>query len=105
MSCCGQNREKARSSITTPVATQSINRATEPARVAAKAGVTSLRAAPLQTVINASAKLHYTGVAAIQVKGPKTGRTYSFSGNAPDATIDRRDAEGLIRIGLFRRAV
>jgi hypothetical protein len=50
-------------------------------------------------------KLHYTGVAPVRVRGPQTGRTYEFSGAAPDGKVDRRDAEGLIRIGLFRRAV
>jgi hypothetical protein len=50
-------------------------------------------------------KLHYTGVAAVRVRGPQTGRHYEFSGAAPDGKVDRRDAEGLMRIGLFRRAV
>ena len=49
-------------------------------------------------------KLHYTGLAAIRVKGPGTGKTYVFAGAAPDVAVDRRDVEGLMRVGLFRRS-
>ena len=52
-----------------------------------------------------TAKLHYTGVAAIRVTGSQTGKMYLFSGATPDGAVDRRDVEGLMRIGLFRRAV
>lgn len=48
-------------------------------------------------------KLHYTGVAPVRVKGPKTGRIYEFSAAHPVGTVDRRDAQGLMRISLFRR--
>jgi len=51
----------------------------------------------------ASTKLRYTGVAPIRIRGPQTGRTYVFSRSEPEAAVDRRDVEGLIRIGLFRR--
>jgi hypothetical protein len=50
-------------------------------------------------------KLHYTGGAPVRVRGPQTGRTYEFSGAHPNGAVERRDAEGLMRIGLFRRAV
>jgi hypothetical protein len=52
-----------------------------------------------------SSKLRYTGMSPVQVRGQQTGRTYSFSRTAPEAEVDRRDLEGLMRIGLFRRAV
>jgi hypothetical protein len=59
--------------------------------------------APARATPGASAKLHYTGVAGVRVRGPETGRMYVFSGAHPDAAVDRRDVDGLIRIGLFRR--
>jgi hypothetical protein len=49
-------------------------------------------------------KLHYTGMASVRVRGPYSGRTYEFSGAHPDGAVDRRDVEGLMRIGIFRRA-
>ncbi len=59
----------------------------------------------LAAVSGPTVKLHYTGVAPVRVKGPKTGRTYEFSRAHPDGVVDRRDAEGLMRIALFRRGV
>jgi hypothetical protein len=50
-------------------------------------------------------KLHYTGIALVRVTGPATGRSYQFSKAHPDGAVDRRDADGLMRIALFRRAV
>jgi len=63
------------------------------------------QSAPAAAISGPTAKLRYTGVAAIRVKGPQSGRLYVFSGAEPEASVDRRDAEGLMRIGLFRRAV
>ena len=64
------------------------------------------RPIPIQpAATKAGARLQYTGVAPIQVKGPYTGRTYVFSRTAPVASVERRDLTGLLRIGLFRRVV
>jgi hypothetical protein len=92
MSCCGQNREKAR------VAAQPVTRV-----VPATPVNTRQAAAPKTT--GPTTKLRYSGTARIQVKGPRTGRTYVVSGRAPDVVVDRRDADALMRIGLFQRAV
>jgi hypothetical protein len=49
------------------------------------------------------ARLRYTGTAPIQVRSPRTGRTYLFSGDTPERIVDRTDVDALLRIGLFRR--
>ena len=86
MSCCGQNREQAAKS------------AIQPARVAAfKAQSPGNSALPSTPTVN----LQYTGTAPIRVRGPETGYTYEFSTANAEVQVDRRDAEGLIRIGLF----
>lgn len=61
--------------------------------------------APPDVASGATVKLHYTGVAAIRVKGQHTGRMYVFTGAEPDRSVDRRDAVSLMQIGLFRRAI
>jgi hypothetical protein len=96
MPCCGQNREKAQAAATAPAKTVT---AVQAVRVAAPN--TPASAAPSGPIV----KLHYTGVAAVRVRGPQTGRTYEFSGAHPNGAVERRDVEGLMRIGLFRRAV
>ena len=58
---------------------------------------------PVAALSGPTVKLHYTGVAPVRVKGPKTGRFYEFSAAHPVGVVDRRDAEGLMRIALFRR--
>jgi hypothetical protein len=72
----------------------------ETAPVAAK---NTTPAAAASATFGPTVKLHYTGVAPVRVKGPKTGRIYEFSRAHPDGVVDRRDAEGLMRIALFRR--
>jgi hypothetical protein len=94
MPCCGQNREKAQAAA-----------APAPAKTVTAVPAVKTSASAPPPASGPTAKLHYTGVAAVRVRGPQTGRTYEFSGASPDARVDRRDADGLIRIGLFRRAV
>jgi hypothetical protein len=66
----------------------------------------NVRPVPIQpAAVTSGARLQYTGVAPVQVKGPQTGRMYVFSRAAPVASVDRRDINGLLRIGLFRRVV
>jgi hypothetical protein len=50
------------------------------------------------------ARLRYTGVAEVAVRGPRSGRTYSFSSRMPERLVEGRDIDGLMRMGLFRRA-
>ncbi len=61
--------------------------------------------AEADVVSGPTVKLHYTGVAAIRVKGQHSGRMYVFTGAEPDRSVDRRDAVSLMQIGLFRRAI
>jgi hypothetical protein len=91
MPCCGQNREKARMAVTTAVVDT---------KVPAPKAVQQSAAVPLGRI----QKLHYNGMSTVQVRGPQTGRTYVFTRTAPDVPVDRRDAESLMRIGLFRLA-
>jgi hypothetical protein len=51
----------------------------------------------------APARLCYTGVAEIVVRGPRSGRSYLFGNRAPERLVDGRDVDGLMRMGLFRR--
>jgi hypothetical protein len=48
--------------------------------------------------------LSYKEAASILVHGPATGRQYLFSATRSTQSVDRRDAEGLLSTGLFRRA-
>jgi hypothetical protein len=50
----------------------------------------------------ASVNLHYVAQRPVQVRGPITGRLYSFSAEDRVRAIDRRDVVGLLRTGLFR---
>jgi hypothetical protein len=110
MPCCGRSREKARMVVQQPAVqgVQAIAQAV-PTSAPAKPGAVQPRPAPptpaasSHGLLPASVKLRYTGVAAVRVRGSQTGRTYTFSRSEPEAAVDRRDVEGLMRIGLFRR--
>ena len=45
--------------------------------------------------------LRYIGLSAIIVRGPRTGQSYTFQVGDTDYLIDSRDAEVLLRTGLF----
>jgi hypothetical protein len=100
MSCCGQSRARVAAAAPTKTAT-----AVPAAKAALVKPVAPKSIAAAAAPSGPTMKLHYTGVAPVRVRGPQTGRTYVFSGAAPIGAVDRRDAEGLMRIGLFRRAV
>ncbi len=93
MACCGQNREKAAQSS-----------APQPTKVSAHP-VKAAAPSPSSKPMGVTAKLRYTGMAGVRVQGPASGRIYTFSGAVPEAAVDRRDVEGLMKSGLFRRAV
>ncbi|HLJ46943.1 MAG TPA: hypothetical protein VKU01_13090 [Bryobacteraceae bacterium] len=77
--------------------------AIQPARVAAfKAASAASTVLPSST--GPTVRLQYAGTAPIRVRGPETGQTYEFSAANPEVEVDRRDAAGLIRVGLFRAA-
>ena len=90
MSCCGENRENER-----------VKSAIQPARVAAFKAA-SAESTVLPPSSGPTVKLHYAGTAPIRVRGPETGLTYEFSATSSEVAVDRRDAVGLIRVGLFR---
>jgi hypothetical protein len=98
MSCCGHKREQA-VAVYAPVRSIPFSGVSGP-----RAAVAAASAPATATTNGPATKLRYTGVAPIQVKGPRTGRNYVFSGNAPEVPVDRRDSDALMRIGLFRRA-
>jgi hypothetical protein len=52
----------------------------------------------------ATARLRYRGSTGITVRGPRSGRTYTFSGAEPERFVDSRDVEPLLKMGLFQRA-
>ena len=81
MSCCGDNREKTRTSIYTNAASR------------------SARPAPPSDAV----KLRYVGSSAILVRGPVSGAGYAFSSGGPAVPVDPRDMEPLLRTFLFRR--
>jgi hypothetical protein len=47
--------------------------------------------------------LRYTRGLAILVRGPRTGRSYAFSADAPEQLVAPADVEVLLRTGLFLR--
>jgi hypothetical protein len=81
MGCCGKAREAARgeyASVTPQTAT----------------------AQPAEQ----SVTIRYLGRSAIRIRGPRTGHVYVFRPGEPDQLISHRDAEVLLRTGLFRVA-
>ena len=81
MGCCGKSREAIRSHY--------VSETPETASAQTKLPGVALR---------------YLGRYAILVRGPRTGRACTFRPGEPDQLIDPRDAEVLVRTGLFRRA-
>jgi hypothetical protein len=49
-------------------------------------------------------RLRYRGSTGIAVRGPRSGRSYRFSGREPERFVDARDVEALLKMGLFQRA-
>lgn len=45
--------------------------------------------------------LRYTGTSAILVRGPRTGRTYTFTTESREQSVAASDAEVLLRTRLF----
>jgi len=81
MGCCGKAREAARAEYA------SVTPGT----------VTAQRAQP-------GVAIRYLGRSAILVRGPRTGQVSTFRPGEPGRLIDPRDAEVLLRTGIFRRA-
>lgn len=45
--------------------------------------------------------LRYIGTSGILVRGPRTGRTYTFTPESPEQSVSASDAEVLLRTRLF----
>ncbi len=74
MACCGQNRTEV---STHPAGTSN---------------------APINGTL-----LRYLETRPILVRGPSTGQHYSFSEAQPTRAVDPRDADALVRTGLFSK--
>lgn len=96
MGCCGQNRERQKLALVFPIPQPS------PANSLTPASNASIPSKPAATS-GSDTKLRYTGVAEITVRGPRSNRTYSFSGRNPERLVDRADVGPLMRTGLFRQ--
>jgi hypothetical protein len=95
MGCCGQARAAYTPAIEPPRrGPRDVADGDENAAPAAADG-----APPPGTV-----RLHFTRQAGVRVRGPVSGASYAFSGDAPLQAVDARDAESLLRTGYFRRA-
>jgi len=110
--CCGQKRSALQATL---------GRAATPARTAKPAhpslpGAYSttgqrgarLPAGPWRTVaaiqaLHAPVNLRYLKNSPVRLRGSVTGREYDFSASHPAQSVDRRDAAGLLRTGLFRQ--
>lgn len=92
MACCGQSRSSFRLEsvrVSTPP--------TAPPTSAAPAQRPPLHTGPASP----SVILHYTQDTPVLVRGPVSGREYRFSRSDPNHAVDARDADALVRTGLF----
>lgn len=100
MGCCG----KARANLS--VSRAAMGRAVPPASSAgaSSAGGASGGVMPAKALAAAGGalQLRYTGPSDVVVRGPLTGKSYAFSQADPVRTVDRRDAETLLRTHYFR---
>jgi hypothetical protein len=93
MGCCGKTRSTfigqrpvvTRSAPSSPV----VNRPRTPAAAPAPAGLVALRSVAAGGMV---------------VRGPATGRQYTFSAAAPVQMVEARDAAALLRTSWFRQA-
>ncbi len=93
MSCCGQRRSNF--TARPPVARSTTDANVRPARAPSPApapqsgGMVALRSVSTGGMV---------------VRGPATGRQYSFSAATPVQMVDVRDAAALLRTSWFQRA-
>ena len=106
MGCCGQRRANSSQMNTMNARPARPDPAREQPRPPASSPAFAPPAAATHasTASGAPARLRYTGVAEIVVRGPRSGRSYLFGNRAPERLVDGRDVDGLMRMGLFRRS-
>ena len=99
MGCCGQKRDTLKSApaIGARPAPSHLPGPTRESRSPElpKPGSTG----PAYAVVG----LRYLERTPIRVRGPVTGREYSFSGAHPVQAVDTRDADALLRTRFFRK--
>jgi hypothetical protein len=92
MSCCGQNRSNftARPPALRPIAAANVRPARVPSLAPAvqSGGMVALRSVSTGGMV---------------VRGPATGRQYSFSAATPVQMVEVRDAAALLRTSWFQR--
>jgi len=109
--CCGQKRSALRATLgpAAPPATSRRPANHSLAGAYIKAGQTAqLPAGPWRTAatiqaLHAPVNLRYLQNSAVRLRGSVTGREYDFSASHPAQSVDRRDAAGLLKTGLFRQ--
>lgn len=89
MGCCGEKRAALRKEPLPPQA-PAVRPAPGPAPPVVQAG-------------RQHVAIRYLERSPILVRGPVTGREYTFSGAHPDQAVDTRDAPALLKTRFFRR--
>jgi hypothetical protein len=92
MGCCG----KARANL-------GISRAAAAANTAVQGSARTVSSYPLATG-TAPLRLRYIGTPGVVVRGPATGKPYTFTTAEPTHVIDPKDAAVLLRTQYFRPA-
>lgn len=113
MGCCGQNRAafsnqspvtrstESRSSVPGPTTFRADHSTpTWPPNAAAERRGTGSSARPVGRAMS----LRYVERNAVIARGPASGAEYRFSAESPVQSVDVRDADALLRSGLFMRA-
>ncbi len=113
--CCGQKRSALQATLgqVTAPATARATRVSNSNATGAFSGASRSsgaqlpagpwRAAAVLQALHAPVNLRYLKSSPVRVRGSATGRQYEFSASRPAQTVDRRDAEALLRSGLFRQ--
>src|SRR5271154_2781490 len=107
MGCCGQKRALLKSSPAPTATPAQPSVARQPAGTST-ARTASTTVAPVKARVPGSGTpenavvLRYLERSPILVQGPATGRHYSFSASDPLQSVDRRDADLLMRTRFFR---
>jgi hypothetical protein len=94
--CCGKRREELSAQSARKLPPLRMAQATfEPDKGRAIFGATHSSGTPVS--------LRYTESQSVVVRGPVTGRRYSFSAASPVQSVDSRDAGALLGARYFRR--
>jgi hypothetical protein len=112
--CCGQSRRQYQAGKTSSRINQRQTVAREPVPVASsvqrqQASVSNPYIPHAQHSFTNTytggneVALQYLQTTSILVKGPISGRQYTFSGQKPNQTVDARDVEPLLKTGFFRK--